>query len=71
MHAIRTYQAPTAAVQPRLPESQQSALHIDSITVQVQRLEREQDYEEMAESVGEQIMERVSRGMAVGGVRLG
>lgn len=71
LHAIRTYQAPAIAVQPRLPESQQSALHIDSITVQVQRLEREQDYEEMAERVGEQIMERVSRGMAVGGVRLG
>ena len=46
-------------------------LNIENITVQVQRLESDQDYEEMAERVSEQIMEKVTRGMAVGGVRIG
>lgn len=71
LQAIRSFQAPVSVVQPRLPEQAQQGLHIDSITVQVQRLDSEQDYEEMAERVGEHIMERVSRGMTVGGLRIG
>lgn len=72
LHAIRTFQAPASVVQPKLPEkASQQGLYIDSITVQVQRLDSDQDYEEMAERVGEHIMERVSRGMAVGGIRIG
>lgn len=72
LHAIRTFRAPAAAVQPRLPDQHaQQGLHIDSITVQVQHLDSDQDYEEMAERVGEHIMERVSRGMTVGGIRIG
>ncbi len=71
LHTIRTYQAPAAVVQPRLPEARQPSYHIDSITVQVQTLESDQDYEEMAERVGEHIMNKVTRGMSVGGIRLG
>lgn len=71
LHAIRTFQAPVSMVQPRLPENQPQALHIDTINVQVERMESDQDYEEMAERVGEQIMERVARGMTVGGIRIG
>lgn len=57
---------------PVLQEARQAqALNIENITVQVQRLESDQDYEEMAERVSEQIMEKVTRGMAVGGVRIG
>lgn len=60
------------AVTPVLQEARQAqALNIENITVQVQRLESDQDYEEMAERVSEQIMEKVTRGMAVGGVRIG
>ncbi len=72
LHAIRTFQAPASIVQPKMPDKPfQQGLHIDSITVQVQRLDSDQDYEEMAERVGEHIMERVSRGMTVGGIRIG
>lgn len=71
LHSIRTIQMPAAVVRPHLPDQQQPSYHIDSITVQVQKLESEQDYEEMAERVGEHIMNKVSRGMTVGGIRLG
>lgn len=71
LHSIRTFQAAPALASPKIPEMHQQPFHIDSITVQVQKLESEQDYEEMAERVGEHIMNRVSRGMAVGGFRLG
>ena len=64
--------APVSVVTPALPEAQQAQeVNIENITVQVQRLESDQDYEEMAERVSEQIMEKVTRGMAVGGVRIG
>lgn len=57
---------------PALPEARQNqALNIENITVQVQRLESDQDYEEMAERVGEEIMEKITRGMTVGGIRIG
>ena len=71
LHTIRTFQAPTSVVQPRMLENKQQSMTIENITVQVQRLESEQDYEEMAERVGEHIMDKVSRGMTVGGIRLG
>lgn len=71
LHEIRTLKAPASVVTPHLPEAQTPSYHIDSITVQVQRLESEQDYEEMAERVGEHIMEKVTRGMSVGGIRIG
>ena len=63
---------PAGAVTPVLQEARQAqALNIENITVQVQRLESDQDYEEMAERVGEEIMEKITRGMAVGGIRIG
>ncbi|MBP3647548.1 MAG: hypothetical protein J6K55_14115 [Clostridia bacterium] len=71
LHEIRTLKAPTSVVTPHLPEAQTPSYHIDSITVQVQKLESEQDYEEMAERVSEHIMEKVTRGMSVGGIRIG
>lgn len=71
LHEIRVMRVPSAGVQPILPEAQQPSYHIDNITVQVQHLESDADYEEMAERVGEHIMDKVSRGMAVGGIRLG
>lgn len=71
LHEIRTLKAPAAVVTPHLPDAQTPSYHIDSITVQVQRLESEQDYEEMAERIGEHIMEKVTRGMSVGGIRIG
>ena len=71
LHEIRTLKAPASVVTPHLPEAQTPSYHIDSITVQVQKLESEQDYEEMAERVGEHIMEKVTRGMSVGGIRIG
>ena len=46
-------------------------LAVENLTIQVQKLESEQDYEEMAERVGEHIMEKVTRGMSVGGIRIG
>ncbi len=72
LHAIRTVQAPQAVVRPQLPETvQNQPLTIESITVNVERLEKEADYDAMAERVGEKIMERAMRGMTVGGLRLG
>ena len=72
LHAIRTVQAPQAVVCPQLPETvQNQPLTIESITVNVEQLEKEADYDAMAERVGEKIMERAMRGMAVGGLRLG
>ena len=71
LHAIRTIQAPRAIIQPSLPEAQPASYRIDNITVQVQRLESDADYEEMAERVGEEIMDKVTRGMTVGGIRIG
>ena len=72
LHAIRMVQAPQAVVRPQLPETlQNQPLTIESITVNVERLEKEADYDAMAERVGEKIMERAMRGMAVGGLRLG
>lgn len=71
LHTIRTIQTPSAVVKPMLPERQQPSYHIDSITVQVQKLESEEDFEEMAERVGEHIMSKAARGMSVGGIRLG
>ena len=71
LHAIHTIQTPAAGIKPMLPDKQQPSYHIDSITVQVQQLESEQDFEEMAERVGEHIMNKAARGMSVGGIRLG
>ena len=72
LHAIRTVQVPQAVVRPQLPETvQNQPLTIESITVNVERLEKEADYDAMAERVGEKIMERAMRGMAVGGLWLG
>lgn len=72
LHAIRLLRAPVNAVTPSIQEKQlPQGLNIESITVQVQRLETEHDYEEMAERIGEQIMEKVTRGMVVGGIRIG
>lgn len=72
LHAIRTVQVPQAVVRPQLPETvQNQPLTIESITVNVERLEKDADYDAMAERVGEKIMERAMRGMAVGGLRLG
>ena len=72
LHAIRTVQVPQAVVRPQFPETvQNQPLTIESITVNVERLEKEADYDAMAERVGEKIMERAMRGMAVGGLRLG
>ena len=72
LHAIRTVQVPQAVVRPQLPETvQNQPLTIESITVNVERLEKEADYDAMAERVGEKIMERATRGMAVGGLWLG
>ena len=72
LHAIRTVQVPQAVVRPQIPETvQNQPLTIESITVNVERLEKEADYDAMAERVGEKIMERAMRGMAVGGLRLG
>lgn len=72
LHAIRTVQVPQAVVRPQLPETvQNQPLTIESITVNVERLEKEADYDSMAERVGEKIMERAMRGIAVGGLRLG
>ena len=71
LHEIRTLRVPSAAVIPQLPEPRQSSFNIESITVQVQKLETDADYEEMAEKIGERIMEKAMRGMSVGGLRIG
>lgn len=72
LHEIRTLRVPTSIVAPRLPDAQQNQpLTIESITVNVERLDSDEDYDEMAERVGEKIMEKVTRGMSVGGIRLG
>ena len=54
-----------------MQEAQQGNCTIENITVQVQKLETDADYEEIAEKVGEQIMEKAMRGMSVGGLRIG
>lgn len=72
LHEIKTLRVPSSIVTPRLPDVQQTQpLTIESITVNVERLESDSDYDEMAEKVGEKIMEKVTRGMSVGGFRLG
>ncbi len=71
LHTIRTFRAPTAVVQPSISPVQQQSMNIENITVRVERLDSEQDYEEMAERVGEHIMDKVARGMTVGGIRIG
>ena len=62
---------PSSAVIPQVPEAQQPSYTIGNITVQVQKLETDTDYEEIAEKVGEQIMNKAMRGMSVGGLRIG
>ena len=71
LHEIRTLHVPSATVIPQIPEGQQPSYTIENITVQVQKLETDADYEEIAEKVGEQIMEKAMRGMSVGGLRIG
>ena len=71
LHEIRTLRVPSATVIPQIPEGQQPSYTIENITVQVQKLEADADYEEIAEKVGEQIMEKAMRGMSVGGLRIG
>ncbi len=72
LHEIKTLRVPTSVVAPRLPDAQQTQpMTIESITVNVEHLESDADYDEMAEKVGEKIMEKVTRGMSVGGLRLG
>ena len=71
LHEIRMMRVPTATVIPQVQEAQQGNCTIENITVQVQKLETDADYEEIAEKVGEQIMEKAMRGMSVGGLRIG
>ena len=71
LHEIRTLRVPSTAIIPQIPEGRQSSFNIENITVQVQKLESDADYEEIAEKVGEQIMEKAMRGMSVGGLRIG
>ena len=70
LHEIRTVRIPSVGIAPRLPEGQNPQPVIESITVNVQHLDSDADYDEMAEKVGEAIMEKVTRGMTVGGLRL-
>ena len=71
LHEIRMMRVPSSTVIPQVPEAQQPSYTIENITVQVQKLETDTDYEEIAEKVGEQIMEKAMRGMSVGGLRIG
>lgn len=71
LHEIRTIRVPAASVIPRIPEAKPSAFTIENITVQVQKLETDADYDEIAEKVGERIMDKATRGMSVGGLRIG
>ena len=71
LHEIRMMRVPSSAVIPQVPEAQQPSYTIENITVQVQKLETDTDYEEIAEKVGEQIMNKAMRGMSVGGLRIG
>ena len=68
---MTTVVVPSSSVIPQVPEAQQPSYTIENITVQVQKLETDTDYEEIAEKVGEQIMEKAMRGMSVGGLRIG
>ena len=71
LHEIRKIRPPAASVIPQLPENSGASYTLENITVQVQKLETEDDYETIAEKVGEQIMEKAMRGMSVGGLRIG
>lgn len=71
LHEIKTLRVPSATVIPHVPEGQSPSYTIENITVQVQKLETDADYEEIAEKVGEQIMEKAMRGISVGGLRIG
>lgn len=71
LHEIRMMRVPSPTVIPQASESRHSSYTIENITVQVQKLETDADYEELAEKVGEQIMEKAMRGMSVGGLRIG
>lgn len=71
LHEIHRIRAPAASVIPQLPKNGGASYTIENITVQVQKLETEDDYETIAEKVGEQIMEKAMRGMSVGGLRIG
>lgn len=71
LHEIRLLRAPSAAVVPHVSEEQRPSYTIENIAIHVQKLEADADYEEIAEKVGEQIMEKAMRGMSVGGLRIG
>ena len=71
LHEMRRIRVPTSSVIPQLPENGGASYTIENITVQVQKLETEDDYETIAEKVGEQIMGKAMRGMSVGGLRIG
>ena len=71
LHEMRRIRVPISSVIPQLPENGGVSYTIENITVQVQKLETDADYEEIAEKVGEQIMEKAMRGMSVGGLRIG
>ena len=43
---------------------------IENITVQVEKLESDADYELMADKVGEVIGKRLVKGKAIGGIRI-
>ncbi len=70
LHEIRV-KTPAVAAMPAMQPPKDRVFHIESIQVNVERLERDTDYEVMAKRVGEHILDEISRGTPVGGFRLG
>lgn len=70
LHAIRTLKIQAPTLKPQLQNAPDQMLNIEGITVQVEKLESEADFEAMAKKVAEYIYREVIRGTPTGGLRL-
>lgn len=74
LHAIKMYRSPYASVQKMGDMKTQSGVNVEGdvvITVSVEKLEEDADYEKMAQRVKESLYKEISRGAVVGGIRMG
>ena len=70
LHEIRVKTPVVQYAAPKISEPGQS-FQIDQILVQVEKLESDAGYEEMARKIGEHIYEEMNRGLPVGEYRVG
>jgi hypothetical protein len=69
LHDIRIATPKVQNAAPKMREADRS-FYIENLSVQVDKLESDADYEEVARRVSEHIYEEMNRGLPVGGYRL-